>query len=238
MFQTLYAAIVNLIAAKSVLLCLDSTVNLFVPTAHEPRSIPQNISQTMPRRSPRETAPDDPTENLTEDAAPDDELSSADDDSWQSKSARKRQMHALQALGERLLGLTPGKLKTLPLTDNLREALAQYHRIRRGAREGRRRQSQLIGKLMRTEDTALIAQQLDSERNAHRAQGLTQQLAAEWRDRLASGPVTELQAFESEYGLGGDLRDLVLRARREVANDKPPEAQRLLYRRILRRLSE
>lgn len=155
-----------------------------------------------------------------------------------SKSARKRQMHALQALGERLLGLKADKLAPLPLSDELREALADYHRIRRGAREGKRRQAQLIGKLMRSEDTAEIARMLDSERDAHRAQGLTQQLAAQWRDRLASGPETELTEFESEYGLSGDLRDLVMRARREVANDRPPQAQRLLYRRILKRLSE
>ncbi|MGH1361120.1 MAG: ribosome biogenesis factor YjgA [Burkholderiaceae bacterium] len=169
---------------------------------------------------------------------PDGLASESGDDDRQSKSARKRQMHALQALGERLLKLTPGKLAPLPLSDNLREALATYHRIRRGAREGRRRQSQLIGKLMRSEDTAQIAQMLDSERDAHKAQGLTQQLAAQWRDRLASGPTTELAEFESEFGLGGDLRDLVLRARREVENDRPPQAQRLLYRRILKRLSE
>lgn len=161
------------------------------------------------------------------------------DDQRPSKSALKRQMHALQALGERLLSLRPAELAKLPLSDRLREELTTYHSIRRGAREGRRRQMQLIGKLMREEDTALIAEKLDSERNAHRAQGLSEQLAAQWRDRMASGPIEDLQVFESQFGgLGGDLRDLVMRARREVENDRPPQAQRLLYRRLLKRLTE
>lgn len=185
----------------------------------------------MPRR---------PRRNLTEDPLSDDDPnarpSNDSDQEWQSKSALKRQMHALQALGERLLALKPKRLAQLPVSDRLKEALAEYHRIRPGAREGRRRQSQLIGKLMRHEDTAAIAQELDSERDAHKAQGLTQQLAAQWRDRLARGPIEELAVFESEYGLSGDLRDLVMRARREHENDKPPEAQRLLYRRIMKRL--
>ena len=186
----------------------------------------------MPRRSRRHITEQGPANNeVLADDAHDQEQERP------SKSALKRQMHALQALGERLLALKPAKLAQLPLSDRLREALDDYRRIRPGAREGRRRQSQLIGKLMRHEDTAAIAEQLDSERDAHRAQGLTQQLAAQWRDRLARGPIEELSAFESEYGLSGDLRDLVMRARREHENDKPPEAQRLLYRRILKRLA-
>lgn len=176
-----------------------------------------------------------PDDDDAPDAAGDDAVL---DPTRPSKSALKRQMHALQGLGERLLALKPGRLDELPVSPALRDALAQYHRIRPGAREGRRRQAQLIGKLMRDEDAGAIAAQLDSERDAHRAQGLTMQMAAQWRDRLVQGSTADATAFEREFGLPGELRELIQRARREYENDRPPQAQRLLYRRIVKRLTE
>lgn len=195
----------------------------------------------MPRKPRSLRAADAPDIAATDPDATDepaDALFDPDSAATPSKSALKRQMHALQALGERLLEMPPGRLAPLPLSDTMREALAQYHRIRRGAREGRRRQAQLIGKLMRSEDTAGIAAHLDSERDAHRAQGLSQQMAAQWRDRLVQGGAEDAEAFQNEHGLPGELRDLIQRARREFENDRPPQAQRLLYRRILKRFTE
>ena len=69
------------------------------------------------------------------------------DDLKPSKSARKREYLALQKLGEELITLKESDLDSLPLGDNLREAVMEARQIK--AHGAMRRQKQYIGKLMR-----------------------------------------------------------------------------------------
>jgi ribosome-associated protein len=69
------------------------------------------------------------------------------DDLKPSKSARKREYIALQKLGEELIVLKQSDLDSLPLDDNLREAVMEAQQIK--AHGALRRQKQYIGKLMR-----------------------------------------------------------------------------------------
>lgn len=64
-----------------------------------------------------------------------------------SKSEKKRQSLALQEIGEKLASLSLEERGKLNLPADLAEALLEHDRI--GSREGRRRQRQFIGKLMR-----------------------------------------------------------------------------------------
>ena len=64
-------------------------------------------------------------------------------------------MHALQHLGEALVALDPKRLAELPLPERLADAVLAARGIR--AHEGRRRQMQYIGKLMREVDPAPAA---------------------------------------------------------------------------------
>lgn len=64
-----------------------------------------------------------------------------------SKSARKREAHALQKLGERLVGLREAELAALPLPDTLRDAIHEARRLK--SRAALARQRQYIGRLMR-----------------------------------------------------------------------------------------
>ncbi len=76
----------------------------------------------------------------------------AGDDSPQerpSRSQRKRDSHALQRLGEALTRLSPQEQAQLPISDDLRAALQEYRRLT--SREGKRRQLQYLGRLMRDE---------------------------------------------------------------------------------------
>ncbi len=67
-----------------------------------------------------------------------------------SKSQRKREATALQDLGEQLVKLTPTQLRRVPLPEDLLAAVRTAQVIpQRGARK---RQLQLIGKLMRRLD--------------------------------------------------------------------------------------
>ncbi len=67
-----------------------------------------------------------------------------------SRSHKKRESAALQDLGESLTTLPEGILARLPVSEGLREAVRQWRRFT--SREGKRRQMQYIGRLMREEE--------------------------------------------------------------------------------------
>jgi ribosome-associated protein len=133
-----------------------------------------------------------------------------------SKTALKKQAHDLQALGLALAELPPDRLEPLPLADPLREAIAEYRRTR--SHEGRRRQLQLVGKLMRHAEVeplreAVAAYKLGGARDAlalHRAERWREELVAddEAADRwMAAHPTSDRQ----------QLRALVRAARKDAA---------------------
>ena len=102
-----------------------------------------------------------------------------------SKTRRKKAMHALQALGERLVGLPESRLRKVPLDDDLRTAIDQARGIR--SHEGRRRQLQYVGKLMRTADAAAIEASLAGDDADHARQVAVHHAAEQWRDGLVDG---------------------------------------------------
>jgi len=67
-----------------------------------------------------------------------------------SKSARKRQFTALQKVGEELISLKVAELQSLPLDEELLDAILEAQQIK--AHGALRRQKQYIGKLMRRID--------------------------------------------------------------------------------------
>ena len=148
-----------------------------------------------------------------------------------SKTRRKAEMHALQALGARLLELQPAQIDALGLPERLATALRDARRI--SSHEARRRQMQFIGRLMRDLDAEPIRAAL-AERDGHSGVARARQLRLErWRERLLAddGALTE---FAREHA-GADLqvlRALIRNARKELAGARPPRAQRELFRRI------
>lgn len=84
-----------------------------------------------------------------------------------SKSARKRQAHALQKLGEQLVRMRPGDAAGLPLSEPLREAVDEARRLT--SRGALARQFQYIGKLMREEDVPAIEAALVAQDEAQKA---------------------------------------------------------------------
>lgn len=103
---------------------------------------------TAPRRPPRES-PGDRSRPLDTHTAP-----TADTSPRPSKSQRKREAHALQALGAQLVALPRAHLARMELPDPLREAVLMVQGLRpHGART---RHMQYIGKLMRQLDPAVL----------------------------------------------------------------------------------
>ena len=89
----------------------------------------------MPRPPTQETRP------------PPTAMPTADAPLTPSKSQRKRDAHALQALGVQLVALSAVQLTRLDLPETLHEAVGAAQRMR--AHGARTRQMQSIGKLMR-----------------------------------------------------------------------------------------
>ena len=115
----------------------------------------------------------------------DDLLEDDDDGLIESKSARKRQMHALQSLGEQLVDLSAAQLAKLNIDNEaLLEAVQLDQRI--SHRSGRRRQMQFIGKLMRSADAEQIADALDALHETSRKAKAQERVIEGARDALLS----------------------------------------------------
>lgn len=157
-----------------------------------------------------------------------DDLSSADE--RPSKSQLKREMHALQALGEQLIAMKDSERSRFPLSDDLLRAIEETGRIK--AREARRRHMQYVGKLMRREDLDGIQAVFDDmEREKLRRDHAFHHLEA-WRDRLIEEGDPAIEPLLSEYpGIDRQaLRQLIRNARRERDQQKPPTNARRLFK--------
>lgn len=102
-----------------------------------------------------------------------------------TKTDLKREMEALQDLGKELMTLRSDLFKRLQISDQLIDALAEAKRITNF--EGKRRQIQYVGKLMRKlteEQLAAVKQALDEQRNGSPTEKMSLQVAEQWRDRL------------------------------------------------------
>ncbi|HFH3501784.1 ribosome biogenesis factor YjgA [Pseudomonas aeruginosa] len=163
-----------------------------------------------------------------------------DDDSQfeeKSKSQIKRELHALQDLGERLTTLQPQLLERLPLTDPLRKALLEAPKHK--AHIARKRHIQYIGKLMRDQDVDAIVALIDQVDSSTRQYNERFHALERWRDQLIAGGDAALDAFVGEFPECDrqHLRGLVRHAQHEAAYNKPPAAARKVFK-YIRELNE
>jgi ribosome-associated protein len=147
-----------------------------------------------------------------------------------SRTDLKKHSDHLQHLGEQLLTLRKGLLDKLALPDNLRDALAEAKRITNF--EGKRRQMQYIGKLMRKLDETVVSaveSALEVQHQGSAQETLRLHVAEQWRDRL----VATDEALQEWLQIDTDadvqrLRTLVRQARKDAqaSPDLPGEAPR------------
>jgi ribosome-associated protein len=172
---------------------------------------------------PRPISRPQPPEASTQEAAP------------ASKTRRKQDMHALQALGERLAELRPEQLRSLALPEALEVAIADYRRFTKW--EARRRQMQYIGRLMRDVDPTPITAQFEAWQRTSRTAVTRFHEAETWRDRLLS-EAGALDRFCAEHPAADPAALAKLRdtARAEQSAGRPPAAARRLFREVSRLL--
>ncbi len=146
-----------------------------------------------------------------------------------SKSARKREMHDLQALGAALVALEPARLAALGLPERLADAIAQARTIT--AHEGRRRQMQYVGRLMRDVDPAPLRAALAGWYQGPAAERARFAALERWRERLladAQGLADFVAAHPAADAAA--LAELVAQARSERLQGGPPHKYRALFR--------
>lgn len=149
-----------------------------------------------------------------------------------SKSALKREYHALQQLGEQLIGLKVDELAAMELDETLCDAVLQAKQIK--SHGALRRQKQLIGKLMRDIDPAPIRSALTRLQQQDDAEKASFRSAEQWRDRIADDGGTALEAFFEHTGArDAELESLVreLGSTRHAAGRK--RIRRLIFRRVM-----
>lgn len=137
-------------------------------------------------------------------------------DTRPSRGQLKVQMQALQELGEALTTLPAARLAAFDMPDALRDAIAEFHRVR--SHEGRRRQLQYIGRCMRDADEAPLREAVAAFRLGSARDTLALHEAERWRDELIAGDeaVTRWAQAHPASDLA-QLRRLVRAARADAA---------------------
>jgi ribosome-associated protein len=156
-----------------------------------------------------------------------------------SKSELKRQSNELQKLGEQLIEAPRDRVKRVPMPDEVKDAILMCQTITN--HEGRRRQLQYVGKLMRTldeEEVAVIQRTIESWKGTSRAEAAALHALERRRDKLLADDkaLTQLLGEHPELDVQ-HLRTLIRNARKEQAENKPPKAYREIFQ-ILKDLAK
>lgn len=161
-----------------------------------------------------------------------------DTEPWErpSKTQRKKESHDLQSLGEDLVALPDDRLDGLPMDESLRDALRTYKKTR--SHEGRRRQMQYVGKLMRRADPEPLREAVAAIKLGSAKASLALHELEHWRAQMLASddaltpwmkqhPDTDLQ----------QLRSLVRAARKDAAN-APEQRSGRAYRELFQLIKQ
>ncbi|AWV00882.1 ribosome-associated protein [Burkholderia sp. JP2-270] len=148
-----------------------------------------------------------------------------------SKSQLKREMHALQELGQALVDLPKDALKRMPMPEALADAVREARRIT--DHEGKRRQLQYVGRVMRSltdDETAALRTALDAQRGVNKAATARLHWIERTREQLLASDdaLTEFLRQHPEADIQ-EGRTLIRNARKEAQQGKPPRYFRELF---------
>jgi ribosome-associated protein len=155
----------------------------------------------------------------------------------ESKSQRKKDMLALQKMGESLIKLTEEQFAMIDLPDNLLTAIQHMKSLT--SNEAKRRQLQYIGKIMRQIDPESIKQALKKKEIIHKNNTAQFHHIEEWRTNLLTQGDDALNLFLANYPKANrqQLRQLIRNAQQDSKNNKNTGAEKSLFK-YLRSLVE
>jgi ribosome-associated protein len=135
-----------------------------------------------------------------------------------SRSKAKAESDALQKLGIQLLDLPESRLKKLDLPEKLFDAVQEAKRISNF--EGKRRQMQFIGKLMRKVDAGPIEAAVIAAKKGSATETLMLHKAEVWRDNLIALDGTFEQWMNEHPDTDTQhLRSLIRQAKKAIVPD-------------------
>lgn len=150
-----------------------------------------------------------------------------------SRTELKKESTELQKLGEALLTLRGDLFARLELPENLVTALEDVRKISNF--EGRRRQMQYVGKLMRAQDEQMlqsIRDALEEQRSGSAQQTLALHMAEKWRDDLIASDDALQPWLQAHPGTDAQqLRALIRQARKDSAPTQDEVSRGLAPRR-------
>ncbi len=133
-----------------------------------------------------------------------------------SKTQRKKASHELQDLGEALAAMPDDRLNAIAIPETLRDAVREHRRTR--SHEGRRRQMQYIGKLMRGADVEPIRQAVTDLQLGRAKDALALHEAERWRTELIASDDNVTRFLQAHAGVDTQhLRNLIRNARKDAA---------------------
>ena len=138
-----------------------------------------------------------------------------------SKTRLKQQAQDLQALGVAVTAMSADRLAGLDIPELLRDAITEFRRTK--SHEGRRRQMQLVGKLMRSADETLLREAVAVATLGSARETLALHEAERWRAELvASDDALTRWMHDHPDTDAQQLRSLLRAARRDAATPAGP----------------
>ncbi|WER44996.1 ribosome biogenesis factor YjgA [Cupriavidus sp. WKF15] len=157
-----------------------------------------------------------------------------DMDEPKSKSQKKRDMTALQAVGAELEALPKDRLARVPMPEALADAIHEARRIT--SHEGKRRQMQFVGKIMRgleDDEVEAIRAALEGFKGTSKAETARMHLIERWRELLLADDAALTRFLGEHPGMDVQtVRNIIRNARKEKEQGKPPRYFRELFQAI------
>ena len=152
-----------------------------------------------------------------------------------SRSQLRREALDVLKLAQALIDLSDAQLRSVPLSDDLRDEVQRARAVRQQI--ARKRQAQYVAKQMRKldgDELEAIRAALEHDRAHARQETARLHQAESWRERLIADPDTSAEELLQAHP-GADrrhLRALARRAREERNRGAPLHAYRELFREI------
>lgn len=151
-----------------------------------------------------------------------------------SKTRLKQQMTELQALGAELVALPESQFRQMPMSERLMVAARDARKITNF--EGKRRQLQYVGRLMRDEDEATIdamRAKLAAFKGESNAENARFHAMEKLRDAMLAQDAAITQFISDHPAVDVQrLRNLVREARKDAQAARPPKQARDLFKLI------
>lgn len=146
-----------------------------------------------------------------------------------NKTQIKKEIRVFNDLGKELIKMPESALKKIPLSDEMRRAIADGKRFSKGALQ---RQLRRIATSMQHEDIEAIQLELQRQKQPSKQQTAEFHQLEQWRDRLIAGDenlltdlIDQYDSIDRQY-----IRQLVRNAAQELARKKPPKSARALFK--------